>query len=87
MQERGLTTDYIYWIWRKPDKYEAGSEKTSYKYYRQLRDKCLVVVAKKNEKQEWILLSCWWKFDKESSQSPLKATTSFWQSFWQMIKG
>lgn len=83
MKERGLSYDYVYWVWNRPDKRTDGKAEGSYKFFRKLKDEWLVVVAKKNELGEWILLTCWTK-PMYPEKQPYRRTKPNW--LWRLIK-
>ena len=84
MKERKLSYDQVYWIFTKPDQIKESTAKSGYKFYRKHNSKRYALVAKKNEKGEWLFLSCWIKdFQSDPKQKPL----SFWGNLWKMIRG
>jgi hypothetical protein len=80
MKQRNLRPIDIYWIFSKPDKKVNSEKNGAIKFYRNYRGVGYIVVGKKNENKEWIMLSCCWK---ESNKNKL----GFWKNFWQMLMG
>lgn len=62
LYERGITQSDAWYTFRHPDKQLRGSSPGSYKFYKDYRKQQIEVVAKQNEKGEWVILSCWSKF-------------------------
>mgnify|MGYP000981964475 CR=1 FL=1 len=87
MKERDLSYDDVYWVFRKPDETRKGKAEKSYKFYRNDKNRRYALVAKKNEKGEWVFLSCWTKdlylaYKKKESKS-----MGFWRLVWKMLAG
>ena|SRR3989344_3902088 len=66
MQERGIKQVDAWATWRRPDQTRYGKAKGTWVYYRtfpaagrESRHQRIEVVAKKNEKKQWIILSIW----------------------------
>lgn len=68
VQERGIKQSDAWATWRRPDQTRYGKAKGTWVYYRtfpvKLRNGAsghqrIEVVAKKNEKKQWIILSIW----------------------------
>ncbi len=69
MHERGIKQGDAWVTWRRPDKSRHSKAKGSWIYYKTYGNQRIEVVAKKNEKKEWIILSVWSKtvFEKKAS--------------------
>lgn len=62
LQERGIKQGDAWATWRNPDQSRKGSnENGSWVYYKTYGDQKIEVVAKQNEKKEWIIMSVWSK--------------------------
>ena len=59
MKERGLNIDLAVEAFNHPDKNFKGKEKDSFEFQKKLKHSRITVIAKKNEKNEWIILSAW----------------------------
>ena len=72
LRQRGISQGDAWATWRNPDKSRKGKN-GSWVYYKTYGDQIIEVVAKKNEKGEWLVLSVWSKYLKNQS----KKTESF----------
>lgn len=72
MQERGISQSDAWATWRNPQQSKKGNN-NSWVYYRTYKNERIEVVAKKNERGQWIILSVW------SKPYTGKKTESFWQ--------
>lgn len=59
LKERGIKQGDAWATWRNPDQSRKGSASGSWVYYRNYGDTRIEIVARKNEKKEWIILSVW----------------------------
>ncbi|MBU0569940.1 DUF4258 domain-containing protein [Patescibacteria group bacterium] len=59
MRERGIKQSDAWATWKRPDNSRYAKKKGAWVYHRTFRNKKIEVVAKKNEKKEWIVLSVW----------------------------
>jgi len=59
LRERGIKQGDAWATWRNPQESRKGSAPGSWIYYRTYGDIKIEVVAKKNEKREWLILSVW----------------------------
>lgn len=59
MQKRGIKQGDAWATWRRPDQSREGSQKETWIYYKTFGGQTLEVVAKQNDKKEWIILSVW----------------------------
>lgn len=69
MQERGIAQGDAWITWRKPDNSKYAKAEGAWTYYRTWGDQTIEVVAKKNEKGEWIILSVWSKKNLRKQKS------------------
>ena len=59
MKERGLGQDMALSAFHHPDIEEKGNDADSFRYKKKFEDKEVTIVAKKNERNEWLILSAW----------------------------
>ncbi len=58
LAERGLTQSIALHAFNRPDEEETG-DNGSMKYKKQIGGSLVSIVAKKNERSEWVILSTW----------------------------
>ena len=61
LAQRGISQSDAWAVWRRPDQSRKGREKGSWIYFRTFGNQKIELVAKKNEKGEWIIISVWSK--------------------------
>ncbi len=61
LTERGIKQGDAWAVWNRPDQSRYSNDKNAWIYYRTWHDTKIEVVAKQNEKKEWIILSVWSK--------------------------
>ena len=61
LRERGITQSDVWYTFQHPDGQLKGNSPGSTKYYKDYGQQRIEVIAKQNEKKEWIVLSCWSK--------------------------
>ena len=61
LRERGLSSSDVVATWRNPDQSRYAKTKGAWIFYRNFGKKKVEVVAKKNERGEWVILSVWSK--------------------------
>lgn len=61
LKERGLSKDVVLATFSSPQESRPGNIKDSWVYYRTWNDDRVEVVAKQNERREWVILSVWSK--------------------------
>lgn len=57
--QRGLTQDIVLETFRKPDRHFPGKQAGTTEYQKRFDRSLVTVIAKPNERSEWILLSAW----------------------------
>lgn len=62
LYNRGLTQSDAWYTFKHPDGILEGQTLGSKKFYKNFGEQKIEVVAKKNEKGEWLILSCWSKY-------------------------
>lgn len=59
LSERGIKQGDAWATWRRPDQSRYAKAKGAWVYYKTYKNERIEVVAKKNEKREWVILSVW----------------------------
>lgn len=59
LRERGVTQSDAWYTFQHPDGQIKGNTPGSTKFYKNYDGQRIEVVAKLNEKKEWVILSCW----------------------------
>lgn len=62
LHERNIAQGDAWATWRNPDHSRKGTSSGSWVYYRTWKNTQVEVVAKQNEKKEWIVLSVWSRY-------------------------
>lgn len=75
MQERGISQGDAWATWRNPDQSRPGTSKDTWVYYRTYNGLRIEVVASKNDKGEWIVLSVWSKLMNKNLHNKNKKIT------------
>lgn len=81
LNQRGISQSDAWYTWRRPEQSRYASTKGAWIFYRTYSTTKIEVVAKQNEKKEWIILSVWSSAVKDSDQRKVK------RSFWDMLFG
>ena len=69
MHERGIKQGDAWATFQRPDTSRYAKTKKTYVYYRTWGNVRIGVVAKKNERKEWVILSVWSKPTKETKKN------------------
>lgn len=93
LRERGIKQGDAWATWNRPEQsYKARLHKgeDAFRYYRNYGDQRIEVVAKKNEKDEWVILSVWSdpinsSNQKKISHVPTTKKTSFGRWLYNLI--
>lgn len=83
LRSRGIKQGDAWATWRRPDQSRKGTVSGSWIYYRTWGNQKIEVVAKQNEKKQWIILSVWSRTldpDREQKSHHLN-----WLRFWFRI--
>jgi len=59
LEQRKLTQDQIWQTFSEPDTKHTGSRADSYEYTKRMGSHTFSLIATQNEKNEWLVLSCW----------------------------
>lgn len=76
LRERNIVQGDAWATWRNPDKSRYSESKGGYVYTKDFGGQIIEVVAKQNEKKEWLILSVWsrpklHRFEKAKSNEGL----------------
>lgn len=74
LRERGVKQGDAWATWRNPDQSRYAASKGAWIYYKTYGNQKIEVVAKKNEKKEWIILSVWAKLVDQNSPKRRSST-------------
>lgn len=84
LRDRGIKQGDAWATWNRPDQSRKGTAPGSWVYYRNWGGTQIEVVAKKNEKGEWVILSVWSRpvpLGAQSANQP--GRPSFWKSLFK----
>jgi hypothetical protein len=91
MRQRGIKQGDAWATWNRPEQSRKGSgaSQGAWVYYRTWGNQKIEVVAKQNEKREWIVISVW-SDPVYQNNSPIKIESggqkySFWKSLMRLI--
>ena len=93
MKNRGLSQDMAADAFSHSDRYFEGKTKGVTEYQKRFSDSRVTVIAKQNEKNEWVVLSAW--IDpplpgsngaKEKEQYKKYQKAGFWARLWLTLK-
>ena len=89
LQERGIKQGDAWATWNRPEQSRKGTS-GGWVYYRNWGGTQIEVVAKQNEKKEWIILSVWSRpaqnFSNPSYHSTFSnSSKSFWRALYNFI--
>jgi hypothetical protein len=76
MRERGIKQGDAWATWRSPEQSRKGKDRGVWVYYRTYGSERIEVVAKQNERNEWVILSVWSRKVFANNKAP---------SFWDLI--
>lgn len=93
MHERGLGQDLALQTFKHPDKTSKGQEKETTLYRKSFDKSQVTVIAKQNEKREWLVLSSWidppvagsWD-DRRNKEYRKYQHASFWMKLFITVK-
>lgn len=80
LRERGITQGDAWATFRRPDQSRYAKSKGVWVYYKTYGDQKIEVVAKQNERKEWLIISVWSDsvYNKNYKRKP--------DSLWTLIK-
>jgi hypothetical protein len=77
LRERGIKQGDAWATWNRPEQSRKGSAPGSWIYYRNYGNIQIEVVAKQNEKKEWLIISVW--------SRPVVGNVKKPNSFWKLL--
>lgn len=83
LRERRIKQGDAWATWKRPDQSKRGTSLGTWVYYRTFGNERIEVVAKQNERKEWIILSVWSKVVYENKKALKKS--SFWKNLVKII--
>lgn len=98
MQQRKLEQDMALQAFQRPDRELPGKQHGTKEYQRRFGRSLVTIIAKQNEKSEWIVVSCWIdpplygthdyvKKQKYNAKMDTYRKASFWGKVWLDLKG
>ena len=89
LKERGIKQGDALATWRSPDQSRPATARNSWIYYKTYGNQKLEVVASKNQKGEWVILSVWSRpvWDKGGKVEINKTWDNLLERFLQAIFG
>ena len=87
LRERNIKQGDAWATWSRPDQSRAGSgvSQGAWVYYRTYGSTRIEVVAKQNEKKEWIIISVW--SDPVYGKPTTVSKPTFWKNFVKLLFG
>jgi len=87
MRERGIKQGDAWATFKRPDTSKYAKTKKAYVYYRTWDNTRIEVIAKKNEKGEWLVLSVWSKPTNRSikEKSAKKTFLGFFKKLFSVL--
>lgn len=89
LNERGIKQGDAWATWKNPDQSRYGSAQGAWVYYKTYGSTKIEVVAKQNDKKEWVILSVWSKpvDQEEKVETPKKSKHSFLKELVRQVLG
>lgn len=91
--QRGLSQDMAWQAFNSPDQSEHGKNPGTIESRKRFGPSIVTIISKRNERNEWIILSCWidpplpGTEDFKKRQDYLKnKKASFWGKLWYTLK-
>jgi len=91
MRQRGIKQGDAWATWNRPEQSRKGSGSSSgaWVYYRTWENQKIEVVAKQNEKREWVIISVWsdpvYQNSSEYRGTSGGQKTSFWKNLMRLL--
>jgi hypothetical protein len=93
LSERQFPQHMVLDTFNRPDKSFPGKQPGSYEYQRRFGASTVTVIAKQNERREWLVLSCWidpplpgTKDHKQRQHYLAYRNAGFWKRLWLTFK-
>jgi len=89
LNDRGIKQGDAWATWKNPDQSRYGATQGAWVYYKTYGQTRIEVVAKQNERKEWVILSVWSKpVDTKLEDNQIqKSKPSFLKEFIKQILG
>jgi hypothetical protein len=75
LKERGIKQGDAWTTWKRPDQSRFAKTKNAWVYYKTWGSRRVEVVAKQNERKEWVVMTVW---DKNIEEFPPKPSLIRW---------
>ncbi len=85
LNERGIKQGDAWATWKNPDQSRYAASKNAWVYYKTYGKDKIEVVAKQNERKEWLILSVWSKPVYEDHKRGKQKKSGEQDSFWRLI--
>ena len=86
LKQRGISQGDAWATWKNPDQSRFAKSKGSWIYYKTYGNQRIEVVAKQNERKQWLIISVWSKpVDKHHQSSQDKG--GLWQNIKNLLLG
>lgn len=93
LDQRGLSQEMAWQAFQYPDHSYKGKQKGTMEYQKRFGKSKVTVIAKQNEKYEWIILSCWidpplpgYLDDRKKKYYAKFKGASIWKQLWLELK-
>ncbi len=86
MKARGLTQDMAREAFAKSDKTIPGKTSGSFEYQKQFGNSRVTIIAKQNQKYEWVVLSAWIDPPLPGSRYIAYQKAGFWKKLWMVFR-
>lgn len=89
LRSRGIKQGDAWATWNHPEQTRKGSGSTggAWVYYRNWGNRKIEVVAKKNERGQWVIISVWADYVKNNDFSRNSTELSFWGTLKKIFFG
>ena len=77
LSQRGISQGDAWATFSRPDQSRYAASREEWIYYKTYGDRKIEVVAKKNKKGEWLILTVWARPVSQKSAKPQKTSDSF----------
>jgi hypothetical protein len=91
--ERGLSQEKAWETYKSPDRHFPGKQSGTMEFQKRFGSSIVTLIAKQNERHEWLVLSCWIDpplpgtedFRKKQNYEKYRKS-GFWGKVWYTIK-
>ncbi len=93
LDQRGLSQELAWETFQRPDQKLAGKKQGTSEYQKRVNNSLITVIATQNEKNEWVVLSCWIDpplfgtadYRKKEAYTKYRKA-GFWGKVWYTVK-